>query len=665
MRIVRSMMAAALCIVAWEAPAAVLLESTSLVATSDQSQQSLPAPFSFTVTEAGRYTITLRDLATPQTLSTLQAAVTRDLVKIAAVEVQPVAGNAASQPASVNFMAEAGQYQVHVLGKPATGEAGGAFSVMVAPTDGGAALLDAADVIVVGSQPSPDRSVLRQTLSLPVAGRYSIAWTDLSFAPTQTTYQALVLREVPTGVEPIVVDAGGFDAPAPGDYELIVLAQASDGDLAGLYDLRVTGPQSQAIFQSVQPVGRMPASVPLTFAAAGQYTLSAADLRFPSALTSFGATIVQAGTVIARVTDDQPMSGNASAGAVELFAIGVAAAADDVGAFTVEVRQASTVIASHLRTVDNSDDPAKPSIYRFDASSVAAGVHSLNLEDLRFPAPLPLLKAAVVQGAALVHEQNAAGVANVTLAAGNAQLLVATRAPAANGNGLFSVRLLPPAGQAAVQVTQGVGGLFQSLPLTIASAGAYDITLADLEFPNELQSTALAVTQDSTVIAQVLGDGVIPRQQLTAGSYTLYFLGQPALGAGFGLYGLRVADAAPAPTVTLTATPTSVASGQTTSLQWNASNATACTASGGWSGAKATNGTQQSDALTAAATFTITCTGAGGSATASASVTVTQPGSNGGGGGGGGALGALFCVLLAAGVLSRRINCRAAVTSTD
>ncbi|MBB6091268.1 hypothetical protein HNQ60_000114 [Povalibacter uvarum] len=655
MRIIRSMMAAALCILAIEAPAAVLLETTSLVATTEEAQASLPAPLSFTVTQAGRYTITLRDLQTPENLSRLEAAVTRNLVRVAAVEVQAVTGGT-PQPASVSFTAEAGEYQVHVVGTPATGEAGGAFGVVVAPTDGGAALLDAADVIAVESQPAADQAVLRQALSLPVAGRYSVALTDLSFAPTQTTLQALVLREVPTGVEPIVVDAGGFDAPVSGDYELIILAKATGGDLAGLYNVRVTGPQAQAIFQSVQPVGRTRAPSALTFPAVGQYTLSATDLRFPSALASFGAVIVQSGAAIGRVTDDLPKTVTAAAGTAQLFSIGVASAIDEVGAFAVAVKQGSTVIASSLRTVDNSDDPAKPSIYRFDAASVAAGVHSLNLEDLRFPAPLPLLKAAVIQNATVIHEQNAAGVANVTLAAGDGQVLVATRAPAASGNGLFSVRLLPPTGQAVVQGTQGVGGLFQSLPLTVATTGVYDIALTDLEFPSELQSAALAVTQGSTVIGQVLGDGVIPRQQLTAGTYALYFLGQPALGAGFGLYGLRVADAAPTPTVTLTATPTSVTSGQTTSLQWTATNATACTASGGWSGAKATNGTQTSDALTAAATFTITCTGAGGSATASASVSVTQPGSGGGGGGdgGGGAFGALFCVLLGIAVATRR-----------
>ena len=79
----------------------------------------------------------------------------------------------------------------------------------------------------------------------------------------------------------------------------------------------------------------------------------------------------------------------------------------------------------------------------------------------------------------------------------------------------------------------------------------------------------------------------------------------------------------PVPTVSLTANPTSVTSGGASTLTWSSTNATSCTASGGWSGTKATSGSQSTGALTANGNFTLTCTGAGGSANASAAVTVT------------------------------------------
>jgi regulation of enolase protein 1 (concanavalin A-like superfamily) len=78
-----------------------------------------------------------------------------------------------------------------------------------------------------------------------------------------------------------------------------------------------------------------------------------------------------------------------------------------------------------------------------------------------------------------------------------------------------------------------------------------------------------------------------------------------------------------APTVSLTATPLSVASGATTQLSWTSTNATSCTASGGWSGSQATSGSATSSALTTSTTFTLTCTGPGGSASDSKTVTIS------------------------------------------
>lgn len=81
------------------------------------------------------------------------------------------------------------------------------------------------------------------------------------------------------------------------------------------------------------------------------------------------------------------------------------------------------------------------------------------------------------------------------------------------------------------------------------------------------------------------------------------------------------------PIVTLTASPTSVASGATTKLTWSSAHATSCTASGSWSGTRALSGTVTTSALTTNVVYQLTCTGAGGSTTALASVKVgtTKP----------------------------------------
>jgi|GEM_PF-1619625 len=78
------------------------------------------------------------------------------------------------------------------------------------------------------------------------------------------------------------------------------------------------------------------------------------------------------------------------------------------------------------------------------------------------------------------------------------------------------------------------------------------------------------------------------------------------------------------PTVTFSASPTSITSGQSSILTWSSTNASSCTASLGWSGTKATSGTQ-SVSPTATTTYSISCTGGGGTASGSATVNVTVP----------------------------------------
>jgi hypothetical protein len=80
----------------------------------------------------------------------------------------------------------------------------------------------------------------------------------------------------------------------------------------------------------------------------------------------------------------------------------------------------------------------------------------------------------------------------------------------------------------------------------------------------------------------------------------------------------------PAPTVALSASPTSVAAGMASTLTWNSTNATDCTASGAWGGLRPTQGSASTGAINQNSTYTLTCAGTGGSASASAVVTASS-----------------------------------------
>ncbi len=74
------------------------------------------------------------------------------------------------------------------------------------------------------------------------------------------------------------------------------------------------------------------------------------------------------------------------------------------------------------------------------------------------------------------------------------------------------------------------------------------------------------------------------------------------------------------PTVSLTASPTSITSGGSSTLTWSSTNASSCVATG-FTGTATTGSATVSP--TTSTTYSITCTGTGGSATGSATVSVT------------------------------------------
>jgi len=95
------------------------------------------------------------------------------------------------------------------------------------------------------------------------------------------------------------------------------------------------------------------------------------------------------------------------------------------------------------------------------------------------------------------------------------------------------------------------------------------------------------------------------------------------LAACGGSGGGNIVPSPSKPTVTISASPTTITTGQSSKLTWSSTNATSCTASGSWSGPLVTSGSQTvTPSATGKYTYTTTCTGTDGSASASATVTV-------------------------------------------
>ncbi len=76
------------------------------------------------------------------------------------------------------------------------------------------------------------------------------------------------------------------------------------------------------------------------------------------------------------------------------------------------------------------------------------------------------------------------------------------------------------------------------------------------------------------------------------------------------------------PTASLSANPTSITSGGSSTLTWSSTNATSCTGTG-FSTGGATSGSVSTGALTATTNYSVSCTGTGGTGTDDETVTVT------------------------------------------
>ena len=169
---------------------------------------------------------------------------------------------------------------------------------------------------------------------------------------------------------------------------------------------------------------------------------------------------------------------------------------------------------------------------------------------------------------------------------------------------------------------------------------------------------SLTPTQIYTILQQsTVPMGVTPNP--TASTPTFNF----AAGYGFVLADMA-AQMVPAiipPAPTLSITPTSIVPSASATITWSSANTTGCTASGSWSGALASNGTQTvSPTAVGSDTYTLVCSNVAGtspatSVTLSVNTVATQPGPSTGGGGGALELSTLLGLLALGGARARHL----------
>jgi Subtilase family len=229
------------------------------------------------------------------------------------------------------------------------------------------------------------------------------------------------------------------------------------------------------------------------------------------------------------------------------------------------------------------------------------------------------------------------------------------------------------------------GGNDTFLGFTLASGGITDPSTVpqcanNTSFPNFFGTSAAAPHAASIAVLLLQADPALTPAQIysmlqqsgapmgVSSNPTVGVTPNPTAGtfnfdAGYGFVQANVAaQMVPAiipaaPTLTL-ASP-SIATGSSTTLTWSSVNTTGCTASGSWSGAMASNGTQTVNPTAVGSdTYTLMCSNVAGTSPATSvmlSVTAAAPPSSGGGGGGALELSALLGLLALCGARVRHL----------
>ena len=169
--------------------------------------------------------------------------------------------------------------------------------------------------------------------------------------------------------------------------------------------------------------------------------------------------------------------------------------------------------------------------------------------------------------------------------------------------------------------TTATSGTAVNLTATVAEVGDTSVPTGTVTFKDGT-TTLGSMTLNGTGVA------VYNTSSLAVGAHsiTAAYGGDADNSASTSTAASVTISAVPTPTVTISAAPTSIVLGQTATLTWSSTNATACTASGSWTGAEVVSGSATiTPSAAGALSYVLTCTGSGGSGNATAALTVTTP----------------------------------------
>jgi len=369
-----------------------------------------------------------------------------------------------------------------------------------------------AETRLVAAPGSPTSTQL--SFNIPAAQDLVVTLTDLQIPAALVSAGVVVSQGAAlAGTAQLAAPATSATVSLPaavGDYTLFVFGQPNAGFSVGTFTVCVAPKASPSnCIQSASLAGNITAqstandptvstlSSTLQVTTAGSYTFNFKDLQFPVALNTApnlalfqGSTPIQLGITAGSAISLSP-------GTYTLLAIAQADQTIKSGLFGITIVGPGN--ASLLDTsvpVGLTNNP--PPFLNANAQTV-----TLLVIDYGFPGPLASASALLTSGGSALGKASAAGGAmSFPAPAGNLQLW--TYAAVGATPGTFSADVSGAADlYTTAQGVQPAGSAyayaFVSPPLT---AGSYQATAADLQFPSQLSGLSFAVAQNGAIMQQ-------------------------------------------------------------------------------------------------------------------------------------------------------------------
>ncbi len=289
-------------------------------------------------------------------------------------------------------------------------------------------------------------------------------------------------------------------------------------------------------------------STSLTVTAAGSYTFNVTDFQFPAALSTPPSFGLFQGSTLVQTAITSGMSVTLNPGTYTLLGIAQADSTTQAGLYGLTITPAAGAPLLNVAVPVGVTQPATS----FDNSATQSV--TLKITDFAFPSALASANALLTAGGTAVAQTSSAGGAVTQSApAGALKLWVYASAGATPGTYEADVtagptHLYTTAGGANPSGTTTFAYAFVSPSLT---AGSYQATLADLQFPSALSSLSFDVAQDGSVLKTSAAAAAV---DITAAAGPVVFLVSaqtPAAGSTStnGLFDVSLQTAGASPTL--------------------------------------------------------------------------------------------------------------------